>query len=68
MLEAWGINLAIGVFQEVFISEPIKVFIIHIMLLGVMRPQVWVHRHSTAHALPSLCGPLTLSITRYLNV
>jgi hypothetical protein len=39
-VKAWGINFAVATTQDAFVKEPIKVFIIHIMLLGIMKPQL----------------------------
>jgi hypothetical protein len=39
-VKAWGLNFFLSTVQDAFVKEPIKVFVIHVMLLDILKPQL----------------------------
>ena len=38
--QSWGVEFAIGIVQDVFVNEPIKIFVVHVAIIQVVRPQI----------------------------
>jgi hypothetical protein len=55
-VKAWGINFAVGSIQDIFVSEPMRIYIIHILALGAIRPQLV----EIKRAITNLCLSVTI--------
>jgi len=38
--ESWGTEFALGIIQDVFINMPVKIFVVHVAIIQVVRPQL----------------------------
>jgi hypothetical protein len=39
-VKAWGLNFVLSTVQDACVKEPIKVFVVHVMLLDILKPQL----------------------------
>ena len=37
---SWGIQFSLIIIQEVFVNQPIKIFVIHVLVISLVRPQL----------------------------